>query len=105
MKKIILMSAMMVAGATFTAPTIASVISTPIEITLQEEKVKIELDALPEPVKQSIAADETLQALTITEAWQIKKVDETLHFKVGFDNGTEEKLWKTYDAEGNEIKE
>lgn len=105
MKKIILLSAIMVSGAAFTAPTIASVISTPIEITLQEEKVKIELDALPTPVKQAIAADETLQELTIVEAWQIKKVDETVHFKVGFDNGTEEKLWKTYDAEGNEIVE
>lgn len=105
MKKIILMSAMMIGGAAFAAPTFGSLISTPIEITQQEEKVKIELDALPTPVKQTIAGDETLQALTIVEAWQIKKVDETVLFKVGFDKGTEDKLWKTYNAEGKEIKE
>lgn len=105
MKKIILMSAMMVAGAAFAAPTIASVVSTPMEITLQEEKVQIKPDELPTPVKQTIAGDETLNGLTVSEAWQVTKVDGIVHFKVGFDNGSEDKLWKTYDAEGKEIKE
>lgn len=105
MKKIMLMSAMLVAGAAFTTPTIAAAISNPMEIVQQEEKVKIEPDALPTPVKQTIAGDETLQNLTIAEAWQVTKVDGMVHFKVGFDNGTEDKLWKTYDAEGKEIKE
>lgn len=105
MKKNILMSAMMVAGAAFATPTIASVIANPIEITLQEEKVQIKPDELPTPVKQTIAGDEALMGLTLTEAWSVKKVDGVVYFKVAFDNGTEDKLWKTYDAEGNEIKD
>ncbi|MDO8966908.1 hypothetical protein [Algoriphagus sp.] len=105
MKKIILMSAMMVAGAAFVTPTIAKVISNPMEITLQEEKTQIKPDELPTPVKLTIAGDDTLKELTLAEAWQVKKVDGVVHFKVAFDNGTEDLLWKTYDAEGNEIKE
>jgi hypothetical protein len=105
MRKIVLMSAMMAAGAAFAAPTIASTVSTPLEITLQEEKVQIKADELPAPVKQTIAGDETLKELSIAEAWQVTKVDGVVHFKVAFDNGTEDLLWKTYDAEGNEIKE
>lgn len=105
MKKNILMSAILVAGAAFATPTIAAVIANPMEITLQEEKVQIKADELPTPVKQTIAGDETLTGLTLAEAWSVKKVDGVVYFKVGFDNGTEEKLWKSYDAEGNEIKE
>lgn len=73
MKKIILMSAMMVAGAAFATPTIASGISNSLEINLQEEKVQIKPDELPTPVKQTIAGDVSLQALTLTEAWEVKK--------------------------------
>lgn len=105
MKKNILMSAMMMAGAAFATPAIASVIPNPMEITLQEEKVQIKPDDLPTPVKQTIAGDVSLQSLTLLEAWEVKKVNGTIHFKVSFDNGTEDKLWKTYDPEGNEIKE
>lgn len=95
----------MVAGAAFASPTIASVIDNPSEIKLQEEKVQIKPDELPSPVKQTIAGDDSLVGLTLAEAWSVKKVDGVVHFKVAFDNGTEDKLWKTYDAEGNEIKE
>ena len=105
MKKILLMSAMLVAGAAITTPTIAAAIANPMEMTQQENKVRIEPDALPTPVKQTIAGDETLQNLAIAEAWQITKDDGIVHFKVGFDNGTKDNLWKTYDAEGKEIKE
>lgn len=105
MKKIILMSAMMLAGAALVTPTIAKVISNPLEIALQEEKTQIKPDELPAPVKLTIAGDHTLNTLTLAEAWQVKKIDGVVHFKVAFDNGTEDLLWKTYDAEGNEIKD
>lgn len=105
MKKTILMSAMLVAGAAFAAPTIAEVVSQPMEISLQEEKTQIKPDELPDPVKQAIAGDETLKAFPVAEAWQIKGVEGEVTFKVAFDNGTADKLWKTYDAQGKEIKE
>lgn len=105
MKKIILMSAMMVAGAAFVTPTIADVISDTTGIAIQEEKTQIKPDELPTPVKLTIAGDDTLKELKLAEAWQVKKVDGIIHFKVAFENGTEDLLWKTYDAEGNEIKE
>ncbi len=98
------MSAMLAAGAAFTTPTIAAS-SNLLEIVQQEEKVKIVPDAMPTPVKQTIAGDDTLQNLTIAEAWQVTKVDGMVHYKVGFDNGSADKLWKTYDAQGKEIKE
>lgn len=105
MKKIILMSVMMVAIAAFAAPSIASVLVQSTQITPQEEKVKIKLDELPTPVKQTIAGDDTLKALTIVEGWKMQKVDKTVYYKVGFTNGSAEKIWKTYNPEGKEIKE
>lgn len=99
------MSAMLVAGASFAAPTIAEVVTKSTEISLQEEKTEIKPDELPAPVKQTIAADETLKEFPVAEAWQVKSVEGVITFKVAFDNGTEDKLWKTYDPEGNEIKE
>lgn len=99
------MSAMMVAGVAFASPTIAEVGASSMGISLQEEKTQIKPDALPDPVKQTIVGDETLKAFPVSEAWQIKSVDGTMTFKVAFDNGTADKLWKTYDPEGNEIKE
>lgn len=105
MKKIILMSAMMVAGAAFAAPTIAEVVTNSIEISLQEEKTQIKPDDLPDPVKQAIAGDETLKEFPVAEAWQIKSAEGEVTFKVAFDNGTADKLWKAYDPQGKEIKE
>ena len=105
MKKIVLMSAIMVAAATLAAPTIASEISYSIEVKQQEEKVQIKPDQLPTPVKLTIGADDSLQALTLVEAWKFTKVDKVVYYKVAFNNGTENKLWKSYNAEGIEIKE
>lgn len=107
MKKTILMSAMIVAGAAFAAPTIAEVVSNSMEITLQqqEEKTQIQPDELPDPVKQAIAGDETLKEFPVAEAWQVKSVEGETTYKIAFDNGTADKLWKTYDAQGKEIKE
>jgi hypothetical protein len=43
--------------------------------------------------------------LAIVEAFQITQLEGNFHFDVIFDNGTEEKLPKKYDQEGNEIKD
>ncbi len=105
MKKIVLMSAMMVAGAAFAAPTIAEVATKPMEISLQEEKTQIKPDDLPNPVKQTISGDETLREFPVAEAWQVKSAEGQITYKVAFDNGTADKLWKAYDPQGREIKE
>ena len=100
-----IMSVMLAAGIAVTSPILANSITSNVEIVNQEEKTQIKPDELPVPVKQKIAGDETVMNMTITEAWKIKNEDGTYHFKRGFDNGTADKMWKTYDAEGNEIKE
>lgn len=104
MKKSMLIVAMFAAGVTFAAPLHASNL-TPIGIEIQEGKVKIEPDTLPDPVKTSIANDEEVKSLTIAEAWQWTLPDGSFQFQVVFDNGTEEKLSKKYDKDGNEIKD
>lgn len=105
MKKSIIISAMMIASAAFVGSSLASGISGNMELTVQEEKVQIKPDQLPTPVKQTIAGDDSLLGLTLTEAWEVKKVNKTVYYKVAFVNGPVDKLWKSYDAEGNEIKE
>lgn len=105
MKKLILMSAMLMAGVALSAPSIAQVNPTSTAIGLQEEMKQIKPDDLPDPVKQTIIADETLKEFPVAEAWKIKGADGQITFKVAFDNGTADKLWKTYDPEGKEIKE
>ncbi|MEP0710456.1 hypothetical protein [Algoriphagus sp.] len=105
MKKVLLMSAMLVAGAAMATPAVLQENVNPMEQIAQQEKVKIEAEALPDAVKTAIAANEEVKALPITEAFQITQLDGKFHFEVIFDNGTEEKLTKKYDQEGNEITE
>lgn len=104
MKKSMLIATMFAAGVAFAAPLQASNL-TPVGIEIQEGKVKIEPDTLPDPVKTSIANDEEVKSLTIIEAWQWTMPDGSFQFQVVFDNGTEEKLSKKYDKDGNEIKD
>lgn len=104
MKKVLLMSAMLVAGAAMAAPALLQKNVTPMDQTIQQEKVKIEAEALPEAIKKVIAENEELKALPIAEAFQIAQLDGKFQFEVIFDNGTEEKITKKYDLEGNEIK-
>lgn len=103
MKKSLLIIATLFTGAAMAAPQITLENVNPIELSAQQEKVKIEADALPDAVKSTIAADETVKALPIAEAYQITQLDGTFHFEVIFDDGTEEKLTKKYDQEGKEI--
>lgn len=105
MKKTLLMSAMLFTGVTMASPQFTTSAVAPMSIQLQEEKVKIEADALPDPVKAIIAGDETINKFPIEEAWQITQANGTFQYKVTFENGTEEKLSKKYDKEGVEIKD
>ena len=105
MKKVLLMSALFVSGIAMATPTLINENVIVSESAIQQEKVKIEAEALPDAVKATIAADETVKALPIAEAFQITQLDGKFHFEVKFDDGTEEKLTKKYDQEGNEIKE
>ncbi|GAA0881145.1 hypothetical protein GCM10009119_41150 [Algoriphagus jejuensis] len=105
MKKITVIFAMIMTVAVSATPTTASVVSTFADLTLQEERIQIKPEELPDPVKQTISGDETLKEFPIAEAWQFKTAVGLTTFKVAFDNGSADKLWKTYDPEGNEIKE
>jgi|SRR5690606_24848612 len=105
MKKILLALAVMTFGASFASPGISLQQAAVSSAIVQEERIQIKPDTLPNPVKQTITTDETLKGFPIAEAWQFKSVDGAVTFKIAFDNGTADKLWKTYDPEGNEIKE
>lgn len=105
MKKTLLMSAMLLTGVAMASPQFTTTAVTPMTIQLQEEKVKIEADALPVPVKMTITGDETVNKFPIAEAWKITQADGTFHYKVTFENGTEEKLSKKYDKDGIEIED
>lgn len=105
MKKSILMAALLIGGLAAASPKISAA-TLPVAIEQsQQEKVKIDAEKLPEAVKNSITADETVATLSIAEAWQMPVPEGKFHFKVVFDNGTEEKISKVYDEAGNEIKE
>lgn len=105
MKNTVLMSAMMMAGLSLAVPVTANASRALTEVSMQEEQIQIKPDDLPTPVKQTIASDETLKEYPVAEAWQIKSVSGKVTYKVGFDNGTADKLWKTYDPQGKEITE
>lgn len=105
MKKSILMSALLIAGLATTSPKItAATLPSALEQS-QQENVKIDAEKLPEAVKNSISADESVATLSIAEAWQMPVPEGKFHFKIVFDNGAEEKLSKTYDEAGKEIIE
>lgn len=105
MKTMMLMSALLLAGSAYVQPSFAGITSKSMEISILEEKVQIKSDELPEPVKNAIAADETLKGAAVAEAWKITKDDGAVHFTIIFTNAQGEKMNKSYDAEGNEIKE
>jgi hypothetical protein len=104
MKKSMLFAAMFATGVAFASPLQPTSLTT-MSIEIQEGKVKIEPDTLPDPVKTALANDEEVKSLTIAEAWQWTLPDGSFNFEVVFDNGTEEKLSKKYDKDGNEIKD
>lgn len=104
MKKLILMSALFAGGIAFTSTDVFANSTAETPIVISQEKTQIEPDKLPDAVKQAIAADESLKGMMIAEAWQAPTPEGKLHYQVAFDNGTEEKLWKTYDADGKVVE-
>lgn len=106
MKKQLLIPAMFALGL-FVSPLMASPLlssNESIGYAIDQEKVKLDPQHLPDAVKSSIQNDEAIKNLTITEAWQIIEEDGTTFFKVKFDNAGEV-IAKKYDPEGKEIKE
>ena len=99
------MSAMLFAGVAMATPQATLKSNQSKTVLLQQEKIKIEAETLPDAVKTTITNDEAVKVFPIAEAFQIAQLDGTFHYEVVFDNGTEEKLTKKYDQEGNEIKE
>ena len=98
------MSALMAGSIAFTSTAAVSLVDSP-SVIISQEKTQIKPDELPEAVKKAIAADESLKTTPVVEAWKVPTPEGKFHFKVGFDNGSEEKLWKTYDEEGNVVGE
>ncbi len=80
----------------------ASVTST--ELALIQDKVKVEVDRLPEQIKESIANDDRVGALQVTEAWQVTDEDGSMHYLIKFDDAGEE-VEKKYNAQGEEIED
>ncbi len=105
MKNTFIIAAMLFAGTAVAKTSHNSFANQTIGIELAQEKVKINPENLPDAVKATIAADETIAALAITEAWETVSPEKEVHYIVTFDNGTEEKLSKKYDMSGNEIAE
>ncbi len=105
MKEIFGMSMLLLLGAAFSSPILANATSNGWKVIFQTEKIRIKPDDLPTPVKQTISSDEKLKEYPVAEAWQIKSPGGQITYKVAFDNGTADKLWKTYDPEGKEITE
>lgn len=104
MEKTLIMCAMLLTGVAMASPQLTTTI-TPMSIQLQEEKVKIEPNDLPDPVKNAIIGDEIINKFPVDEAWKVTQSEGVFHYIVTFENGTEEKLSKKYDEEGVEIKD
>lgn len=105
MKTPVLISALMFAGVAMASPKATLDIKNPIAISVQQERVKIEAETLPEAVKKAIQKDEKVKDLQIKEAYQISQPDGRIHYEVVFIPRGEEKVTKKYDQDGNEIKD
>ena len=79
-------------------------ISESTEISLTQDKVKLDPENLPQAVKESIANDDRLNSLQITEAWQVNDEDGSMHYHLKFDDAGDE-VEKKYNAQGEEIED
>ncbi|MFC0264631.1 hypothetical protein [Fontibacter flavus] len=106
MKKQLFIPAILAFGISVSPLMASSMISfyESTEMIIDQEKVKLDPNHLPDPVKNAIQNDATIKELTITEAWQIIEEDGTTHFKVKFDKAGEI-IAKKYDPEGKEIND
>jgi hypothetical protein len=106
MKTKIMIPAMFACALAF-SPFIASSSVTnfdKIEI-VEDEKTELDVEKLPEILKNAIANNEAIANLKINEAWHIKKDDGSVYYKVKFDQGGEEELVKKFDENGNPIED
>ena len=71
---------------------------------VQDEKLKIDGDALPPRVKGAIASDSQLAGFTISEAWQIPQVDGKYLYEVKFDDESEDSITIVYNHLGKVVK-
>ncbi|UZD22577.1 hypothetical protein PBT90_03980 [Algoriphagus halophytocola] len=71
---------------------------------MQEEKLKIDADALPPRVRGAIAADSNLAGFSIAEAWQIPQVDGKYLYEVKFDDESEDSITIVYNHLGKVVK-
>ncbi len=77
----------------------------PVVSTLEiiQDRIKINPEDLPEPVKKAIAENEEVNHLQISQAFKVTD-DDKVHYVVTF--GLEnESITKKYDSEGGEIEE
>ncbi|MBW3469655.1 hypothetical protein [Arthrospiribacter ruber] len=75
-----------------------------ISFTQEKEKVKIEKDRLPEPVKEAVKRDKKGKDSDVKEAWQMMGEDGKMYYAVKFDHEGKE-VSKKYDAAGNEKRD
>jgi hypothetical protein len=70
---------------------------------LMQDKVKINPEDLPEPVKKAIAENDEVNHLQVSQAYKVTD-DDKVYYEVTF--GLEnESITKKYDSEGGEIEE
>jgi hypothetical protein len=97
MKKVLVSSLMLIfAGA---ATVSANVISKAPYETIQEEKVKIKNEELPEAVQNALSGD-SYQGWTISAAYQIKSSEQ---YEIELTKDSETKTVK-FDKEGKEVE-
>ncbi|MBS9524889.1 hypothetical protein KIH41_11735 [Litoribacter ruber] len=71
---------------------------------INQDRVKIAPDDLPQAVRNSISEKDDVRDLRITEAYQVTNMEGELHYEVHFDKAGEA-VTKKYDAQGNEVRE
>ena len=74
-----------------------------VEQHYQDDKVEIDQDDLPKPVKDAVLNDSEVGNLEISKVYQVTK-DNELFYKIKFDGGDQGEVTKKYDATGQEIK-
>jgi len=104
MKRSLVLSTFLLAGLAFMASLVALANGSSLYTIIQEEKVKIQPDDLPVPVKLTITKDPTVAALPIAEAYKVPQTDGTAYYEVTFESGSEQKITKKYDKDGNELE-
>lgn len=94
MKKVIFSAALLAAISTSYAQSAATPLAT--VATQQDEKIKIEVTALPEPVKNTLAGD-AYKGWQPTAAWTLKAQPDV--FEIELKNGEQAKTVK-FDKDG-----